>query len=426
MRKIFLFGLIILGILSCKESDENTEVDKPIDQVVIGQIDSLYSEILGESRKIWVHVPAKEILASSHEPTYPVLFLLDGDGHFYSVVGMIRQLSSINGNTVVPKMIVVGIPNTNRSRDLSPSRIYTDFFTGDSIPFETGGGTKFLDFIEKELIPHVEKNYPVTSYRTFVGHSLGGLSVLNALMTRPNVFNNYVSVDPSLLWDNRSFLMSLDSVLTNNQFEDRSLYLGVANSMQTDLDINSIRKDTSKSLFNMRAILDFADFMEKKEENGLNFSWKYYEEDTHGSVPLITEYDAMHFFFSWHSSAGVFRFFDKASNSTAEELTEFLESHYENVSEHFGYSYLPPEEFINGLGYGFMWNKMFDKAIAVFQMNIQNYPKSSNVYDSMGDCYLAQQDSIKALELFTKALEVGDNDYSQAKIDLIKGNLNQK
>lgn len=47
---------------------------------------------------------------------YPVVYLLDGDGHFESVVGMIQQLSQVNGNTVVPEMIVVGIPNTNRTR----------------------------------------------------------------------------------------------------------------------------------------------------------------------------------------------------------------------------------------------------------------------------------------------------------------------
>jgi tetratricopeptide (TPR) repeat protein len=56
-------------------------------------------------------------------------------------------------------------------------------------------------------------------------------------------------------------------------------------------------------------------------------------------------------------------------------------------------------------------------------MNVKNYPTSSNAYDSMGDFYLAQQDSIKALELFTKALEVADNDFSQKKIDLLKKNL---
>ena len=66
---------------------------------------------------------------------------------------------------------------------------------------------------------------------------------------------------------------------------------------------------------------------------------------------------------------------------------------------------------------------MPEKASALFDLNIQNYPKNSNVCDSRGDCFLAQEDSIKALEYFTKALEVGSNDFSQEKIDLLKENL---
>lgn len=438
MKNLLFVSLITLILINCKQTEKSSDIEEPAGQIVIGQIDSVYSNILGESRKIWVYVPDNYLDGTSKKVTYPVsfgtsqnikypvLFLLDGRSHFYSVTGMIRQLSSINNNKIVPKMIVIGILNTNRWRDLSPSKIEIDHFTGDSIPFETGGGNRFLDFIEKELIPHVEQNYPATPYRTFVGHSLGGLSVLNALMTRPNLFNNYVSIDPSLMWDNRTFLMSLDSALTTNQFNNRNLYLGVANSMQTDLDVKLIRKDTSKALYNMRAILDFTDFMEKKQENGLNFSWKYYDEDTHGSVPLITEYDAFKFLFPWYSTVGVYRFLGQDSNTTAEELIEFLNAHYKNVSVHFGYSVIPPEEFINGLGYLFMQYKMIDKASALFDLNIKNYPNSSNVYDSRGDCYLAQQDSIKALEYFTKALEVGDNDYSQPKIDMLKENLKQE
>jgi predicted negative regulator of RcsB-dependent stress response len=63
---------------------------------------------------------------------------------------------------------------------------------------------------------------------------------------------------------------------------------------------------------------------------------------------------------------------------------------------------------------------LMDRASAFFDLNIQLYPNSTNVYDSKGDCLLAQGDTMKALESFRKALEVGDNNYTQQKIDMLK------
>jgi tetratricopeptide (TPR) repeat protein len=90
-----------------------------------------------------------------------------------------------------------------------------------------------------------------------------------------------------------------------------------------------------------------------------------------------------------------------------------------------GYDILPEEGLINSIGYFYISEKKFDKAAAFLDLNIQNHPKSNNVYDSRGDCYLAAGDSLKALEFFKKALEVGDNDFSQEKIDALTKNLEE-
>ena len=120
---------------------------------------------------------------------YPVVYLLDGDGHFTSVVGMIQQLSSINGNTIAPKMIVVGIPNTNRMRDLTPTP-EEDITSRESHDNGPGGGKRFMGFLENELMPHIDGNYPTSPYRMYIGHSLGGLTVISTLLKRPDLFNS--------------------------------------------------------------------------------------------------------------------------------------------------------------------------------------------------------------------------------------------
>src|SRR5690606_1362862 len=116
-----------LSLFTCEY--KKTHLIKPKkNEIVIGQIDTIYSNILKENREIWVHIPKSY---AKNQLKYPVLYLLDGDAHFYSVTGMIKQLSTINGNTISPEMVVVGIPNTDRTRDLTPTHVDESF--GDSI-----------------------------------------------------------------------------------------------------------------------------------------------------------------------------------------------------------------------------------------------------------------------------------------------------
>jgi tetratricopeptide (TPR) repeat protein len=141
-------------------------------------------------------------------------------------------------------------------------------------------------------------------------------------------------------------------------------------------------------------------------------------------VPLIATYDAFRFLFPWNELKGLNKFFDDTSSASTADLINLIDSYYKNLSTHFGYKIIPPESFMNNLGYDFLYvPKKQDKAKAIFNMNVQNYPTSSNVYDSMGDYYMVEKDSIKALELFTKALEIGSNNFSQQKIDLLKNSL---
>jgi uncharacterized protein len=124
------------------------------DQITIGSKHTIHSSILKEDRSLWIHVPD----VGEHDTTtrFPVLYLLDGDSHFYSVVGSVHQLSSVNGNDVCPKMVVVGIPNTVRARDLTPTHVTSP--GADSSFFKpTGGGEAFTEFLSKEVIPYIEK-----------------------------------------------------------------------------------------------------------------------------------------------------------------------------------------------------------------------------------------------------------------------------
>src|SRR5665213_1730806 len=113
--KLFFFTLLFIGVAS---AGAQTVKDN---HIILGNIDSVKSKILNETRKVWVYVPASYNSKAPHKQRYPVVYLLDGDDHFPSVVGMIQQLSEVNGNSICPDMIVVGITNTDRTRDLTPT-----------------------------------------------------------------------------------------------------------------------------------------------------------------------------------------------------------------------------------------------------------------------------------------------------------------
>jgi predicted alpha/beta superfamily hydrolase len=409
MKNTFTILILALVVIGCDQSNRSDSELSNDNQIVIGHIDSLESDILGEMRKIWVHLP----LNYQEGKKYPVLYVLDGNGHFHSVTGLIKQLST-NGTFVLPEMIVIAIPNTNRSRDLIPTHADVDYRTGNELQYDSGGGNSFLDFIEDELIPYVDRTYPTSSFRTYVGHSFGGLSVINALTTRSHLFNNYVAIDASFWWDNMAYLETVDSLLSVNDYSNKGLFLGMANTMTKGQNISNVEEDTLASSTLIRSQLKFAKSLEKKD-NGLNFEWKYYQNDNHFSVPLITTYDGLRFLFDWYR----FESRDDLYWSPDDESLEVVKSHYENVSQKMGYENKPNEGLINGLGQRYLRDKKFDLAAACFDLNIANYPNSNNVYDSRGDCYLAAGDSLKALEFFRKALETGDNNYSQNKIDRI-------
>ncbi len=351
MKKLLLFLVIPICLFNC-ETKKSLEVQtKKENQIVIGQIDTIYSDILKENRKIWVHVPKN---VKNNQSKYPVLYLLDGDSHFHSVTGMIKQLST-DGNTISPEMVVVGITNTDRTRDLTPTHINEMY--GDTIfPKTSGGGKRFLSFIDKELMPYIEKEYPVTSYKTFVGHSLGGLTVIDALIERPNLFNNYVAIDPSLWWDNQKLLKRASKILSSKIYEGKTLYLGVANTMDKGMTINKVENDTTENTEHIRSILKFAKATESIKNNGLLFDWKYYENDDHGSVPLIAEYDAIRFLFPWYKIKyqEMMPLLDSNSNTLIEDLLNWINTHYKNVSSHFGYEVLPDKSLINNIGYRFI------------------------------------------------------------------------
>jgi predicted alpha/beta superfamily hydrolase len=353
----------------------------PVKPVTVGVVDSVWSPTLKENRRYLVYTPPSYSDTTYQPRRYPVLYLLDGDAHFHSVTGLVQILSTgVNGTFVLPEMIVIAIPNTNRTRDMTPTHTDRDPNGKPQPGLATSGGmANFLTFIESELIPRVEQTYRTAPYRVFVGHSLGGIT----LYTKPTTFNAYVAIDPSLWWDNRVLLKQAREKFSRPGLAGRTLFVGQANTIQPG--------DTSVNV-HYNSIVQFNSIVETFNTSGLRYAYKFYPNDSHGSVPMIAEYDALRFIFDAYD----------VSLAQAIERPEYVTEHFARASSALGYKIEPPEAMVDLLG-RIALGRDTTAALKLLEMNASLYSNSANVYSTLGDFWLAKKDTVKALGYFEKA-----------------------
>jgi predicted alpha/beta superfamily hydrolase len=346
---------------------------------------TIKSTVMGEDRVILVRTPAGY---ERNKIAYPVLYMTDGDAHLGHTSSTIDFLVR-NGR--MPEMIVVGITNTDRTRDLTPAK-----GTGpnaDQFP-TAGGADKFLKFIETEVIPEIEKNYRVQPYRVLAGHSFGGLFAVNALITRPELFNSYVAVSPSLQWGNEATLKRAEEFFKTRKELHVTLFTSLGNEPG---DIG-------------KAFEQFKQLLAKTQIKGFEFEAQQMMDEDHGSVVLRSHYLGLRKVYDgWQMPR------DPATGAVAGGL-KAADEHYKWLSQKFNYTVPTPEALINQLGYQDLLGDKPDEAIVTFKTNVERYPNSANVYDSLAEAYEKTGKLDLAAPLYDKAQLLGkqNNDPNAA------------
>jgi len=194
---------------------------------------SISSRALGETRPINVHTPSG--YGTSPTAWFATLYLPDG-GLNEDFPHVVKTVDSLIDLGAIRPMIVVGIPNTERRRDLTgPTRVATD----SAIAPRVGGSTAFRRFVSDELIPEIEARYRTTSERGIVGESLAGLFVVETFLTDPTLFDHYIALDPSLWWNGGALLDTARVLLETFDSAPRTLYL--ASSSVPELARGTVR-----------------------------------------------------------------------------------------------------------------------------------------------------------------------------------------
>ena len=204
----------------------------------------------------------------------------------------------------------------------------------------------------------------------------------------------------ALWWNDQQIVREAKMTLANKNYKGKTLFMALANRMERGMDTLTVQKDTTEGTELIRSNLEFIKDVFKNKSNQLRFQHKYYENDDHGSVRLIGEYDALRFIFNYYK----LKIYNSELNDPDFKMDSLLVTHYNNVSEQMGFPVKPNESQVNGLAYYMLRQKQFIKAEALFKLNIANYPETANCYDGLGDFYLATGDKAKAIESFKKTL----------------------
>jgi predicted alpha/beta superfamily hydrolase len=381
----------------------------------IGVTDSLYSNVLGESRDIYIQIP--DNYHDNIIKQYPVAYILDGEVFLPTVNNVLNFYSG----GFMPEMVLVGISNANhRTRDLTTSKITTNY----GMPYneENGEAINFLKFIEEELIPYVESQYRVTNYKTLIGHSYGGLFTVYTLLNRPNLFSNYIAIDPSLDWDNQRLLNEAKEKLSSYNYQEKSLFVSLGGQLHMqdpNVTIDNVMQDKSNFTLFARSNLAFSEIVKQNKNNGLYFDWKFYPRDLHGTMALPSIMDGFISVFEWFQMENTYKI--NSFDTSIEELSNIIKYREEKLKTHFGYSVPPyPEELLNMSGYMNMDMEQMAKAKMYFDFSIKYYPESANAYDSMADYYERIGDNQNAVKFVTKAFEISKNDYYRKRIEELK------
>jgi predicted alpha/beta superfamily hydrolase len=247
---------------------------------IANDVHLIHSQVLNQDRPIYINVPKLDSVDVNK--ALPVLYLLDGENHFHILSAYIEYLRHWQ---VIPPIIVVGIVNLDRVKDLTPTNSLFNFEGEVSSNYKTSGGSEqFLNFIQQELMPYIEANYKTSPFKIFAGHSFGGLTAINCMLTRPAMFNAYIAVSPSLWFGNKYILQLAEQKLPKLPMRDKKFFYSVGN------EDGNFRND----------VLKFDKLIKQHRLETFKHEYKYYPGEDHMTEPIPAYYDALRFIYkSW-------------------------------------------------------------------------------------------------------------------------------
>ncbi|HYG26590.1 MAG TPA: alpha/beta hydrolase-fold protein, partial [Caulobacteraceae bacterium] len=291
----------------------------------------------------------------------------------------------------IPPMIVVGVANTRRDRDLTPLAAVTThreemlaLGTTVSMDIEGSGGAEgFRTFLKTELMPWVDRQYRTADFQILAGHSFGGLFAVDSFAADPDLFDAYIAASPSLWWDDQALVRRLGQRLPDLS-TPRWLYL-TTGSEEGGAMLGSLDQ--------LAAVLEIS------APTSLRWSAGVLGGATHIMAPHQAFYDGL----LW-----VFADYALSERVTMTGDIARIEAHFADASRTYGVDFSPPEDQVNSMGYTQLM--VFHdpaRAVEIFRRNIALHPASANARDSLADGLEAMGQPLEGLREREEAVRLG-------------------
>jgi uncharacterized protein len=157
-------------------------------------------------RDYLLYVALPDSYSKDPQRHYPVLYLCDGYWDFNLVKGFYGNLIY---DQVVPEFILIAFGYAGEKPDIDSLRLGDYTPVADTRPAQqrdargSGHAAEFLEVVEHQIVPFVEREYRAEpTYRVLGGSSLGGLFTLYTLFAKPGLFQAYVAPSPAVNWAN--------------------------------------------------------------------------------------------------------------------------------------------------------------------------------------------------------------------------------
>jgi len=369
---------------------------------VIGKKFTIASKVMSETRDIQIYFPQSYDTSGKD---YPVLYILDGQRLF--TLGVSLSQSSRSTVEMTPEFIVVGINNKY------PDRF--SHFTKSSL----------LDFIEKELVPHVDKNYRTTAERILFGWEFAGAYAIESLITKPTLFSGHIVSSPypvdETWFAKQSRLEQLESKL-NTELKSHLYFTVTAGE-------SGVISGTDK----LNALL------KEKASNSLRWTYRVIPDEQHLTNAHATLYQGLINYFYGYASFQIdsLELFQKAGglnnfyayNKIRAERFGFSEkpepwamfviirnairadnfTQFELFMKEFNESDMVPNLRLsssNLIAEYYLKYKQYNKAVDVYKTMAATSPNNAKIQHELGTIYLSMNDKKTAKFYYKKAVDL--------------------